>query len=311
MDKNILTIILNKEIVYTKVLMKKVLFFIILLFSLLQYAFANTFDIVARVNDEVITKYDLNNHSKLFTEYFDNNKFNNDEILDSLIEEKLKSNAIKNEKIVFDEKEFEYFLENFNKKNKIKNQHNKYFVNFLKNNFLWNKLIETKIAPNINISSSEVDDALEYLVEKPIRTRYNISQIIIYKNSHSSTKNIIEKLYSEITGKNNFEDIASKFSQNNKENKGYIGWIDEKDINPEIYLAIKNLQVNEITKPLYFGDDSSGYCIIVKLNDKKREKIAKNEDVLRVKYILYNQKLSLEIKKYLDNLYDNSFIEKY
>ncbi len=311
MDKNILTIILNKEIVYTKVLMKKVLFFIILLFSFLQYAFANTFDIVARVNDEVITKYDLNNHSKLFTEYFDDNKFNNDEILDSLIEEKLKSNAIKNEKIVFDEKEFEYFLENFNKKNKIKNQHNKYFVNFLKNNFLWNKLIETKIAPNINISSSEVDDALEYLVEKPIRTRYNISQIIIYKNSHSSTKNIIEKLYSEITGKNNFEDIAGKFSQNNKENKGYIGWIDEKDINPEIYLAIKNLQVNEITKPLYFGDDSSGYYIIVKLNDKKREKIAKNEDVLRVKYILYNQKLSLEIKKYLDNLYDNSFIEKY
>ncbi|MDD2839735.1 MAG: peptidylprolyl isomerase [Rickettsiales bacterium] len=290
--------------------MRKILFFILLSFTF-QYAFANDFDIVARVNNEVITKYDLNSYSKLFKEYLANDKFNKDEILDSLIEEKLKSKAIKGENIVFDKKEFEYFLENFYKKNAIKKSNNEYFTNFLKNRFLWNKLIETKIVPNINISHYEINDALEYLADEPIRTRYSISQITIYNNANSNAKSIIDKLHSEIKEKNNFEDIANKFSQDGKENKGFIGWIDEKDINPEIYAAIKNLQINAITESMYFGNKSSGYYMIIKLNDKKQEKVVKNEDIARVRYFLYNQKLKSEINKYLDNLNNNSFIEKY
>ncbi|HSQ97854.1 MAG TPA: peptidylprolyl isomerase [Rickettsiales bacterium] len=288
--------------------MKKILLFIILFLNFSRCLFANNFDIVARINNEVITKYDLNNYSKIFKSYFTNSKFTNEEILDSLIEEKIKSEAIKNENITFDNDEFKYFLENFSKKNKIKITKN--LRDFLKNRFLWSKLIETKIIPNINISSYETDDALEYLVENPVRTRYNISQITIYKTSNSNAKNIADKLYYEIKEKNNFEEIANKFSQYGKENKGYLGWIDENDINPDIYSAIKNLQINSITKPLYFGNSDSGYYMIVKLNNKKQERIAKNEDISRVRYILYNQKLNLEIKKYLDNLYNNSFIEK-
>lgn len=290
--------------------MKRILFLSLFLIFF-QQLFANDFDIVARVNDEVITRYDLNAYSKLFKEYFANDKFTSNEILDTLIEAKLRQKAIKDENIKYDEKEFEYFLKDFYAKNKIKNQNDKNFIAFLKNRFLWNKLIETKIIPNIDISANEIDDALEYLSNEPIRTRYNISQITIYNTPNSNAKSIVDKLYSEIKEKNNFEDIANKFSQDGKENKGYVGWIDEKDINPQIYSAIKNLQIKSTTQPLFLKDSSSGYYMIVKLNDKKQEKTAKNADISRVKYFLYNQKLNLEIKKYLDNLYNNSFIEKY
>ena len=89
-----------------------------------------------------------------------------------------------------------------------------------------------------------------------------------------------------------------------------MGWVDEKEISEEIYKNIKDLKVGSTTKPIYFGDSKSGFYMLIKLNDKKQEKVAKNEDLSRVQYILYNQKLQLEIKKYLEKLYSNSFVER-
>ena len=286
-------------------LIKKIIICFFLIFTKNQL-FANDFDTIARVNDKIITKYDLKKYSTFFKENFNQN-FTDDEILDQLIEKEIKLKAVKDEKIAFEEAEFEYFKSEF-KNNKIKNS--KEFDDFLKTRYLWNKLIETKIQPNINISTFEVNDSLEYLVDNPIRTRYNISQITIFQTQNSNSKNIIEKIYQEIKEKNNFEDMAKKFSQS-KENNGNMGWVDEKEINKEIYNNIKNLAVGSTTKPIYFGDSNSGFYMLIKLNDKKQEKVAKNEDLSRVQYILYNQKLQLEIKKYLEKLYSNSFIERF
>ena len=132
----------------------------------------------------------------------------------------------------------------------------------------------------------------------------------LYKKIIPPAKRNIEQLYAE-ANKNNFESIAEKFSEDNRKNKGYIGWVDEMDINDLIYDAVKNLQIGSISKPIYFGDGTSGYYMIIKLNNKKQEKIAKRDDIARVQYFIYNQKLNLEIKKYIDNLYNNAFIEIY
>ena len=237
------------------------------------------------------------------------------EILNGLIEEVLKEQAVKNEKIQFDEEEFKYFLDsNMEKDNINKNTKNvniELYTKIMKNNFLWNKLIDAKIRSRISVSNSEINDSIEYLTEKPLRIRYNISQITMYKTDNLDPKNIIDKLYEEINEKNNFETVARRFSQDNKENSGYIGWVDEMDINERIYQAIKNLPIGKISKPIYFGGETSGYYMIIKLNDKKEEKIAKRDDIARAQYFIYNQKLNLEIKNYLDNLYNNAFIEIY
>ena len=182
----------------------KILFIFIICFCLTGLCFADNFDTIARVNDKIITKYDLKKYSAFFKENFNQN-FTDDEILDQLIEKEIKLKAVKDEKIAFEDAEFEYFKSEF-KNNKIKNS--KELNEFLRTRYLWNKLIETKIQPNINISAFEVNDSLEYLVDNPIRTRYNISQITIFQTQNSNSKNIIEKLYQEIAEKNNFEDMA-------------------------------------------------------------------------------------------------------
>jgi len=282
---------------------------------------ASEFVAVARVDDRIITQYDLDNYIKIVQLYLDSSKeITPDvrkEILNGLVEEILKGKAVKDENIPFDEDEFNYFLEaNFERDN-IDENIEKYGINrdlyikIMKNNFLWNKLVESKIGRGVEVKNSEVSDSLEYLTEKPLRTRYNISQIVIYKNANSDPQAIVDKLYQEIMLNNNFESIARRFSQENKENKGYVGWVDEMDINETLYNAIKNLQVGSISKPIYLGDDSSGFYIIVKLNDKKQEKVAKKDDIARVQYFIYNQKLNLEIKNYINMLYNNAFIEIY
>ena len=300
--------------------MKKyiLLFFMVIFSTVLR---AENLKTVAVVNDVVITEYDLDNYSKIVKAHFKDIKDINNgikkEILNGLIEEVLKGEAVKNEKITFDQDEFEYYLDSTSKGSEMEKNVKKYnidknmYLNILKNNYLWSKLIDLKIRSRVNISNSEVDDSLEYLTEKPLRTRYNISQITMYKNENVDPKNVMEKLYKEIKSDNNFDMIAKKFSQDNKENAGYIGWVDEMDINDEIYEAIKNLPVGTTTKPIYFGNSNSGYYMIIKLNDKKQEKIAKKDDLARVQYFLYNQKLSLEIKNYIDALYNNAFIEIY
>lgn len=310
---------------FNKVFKKITIFFeLLLLFFLLfqkNFVFATDFKPVARVNDRIITQYDLDNYTKIMQLYFKNTSEINskikNEILNGLIEEVLKEQAVENEKIPFDEEEFNYFLQANMDKDNINKNVKKYGVDkdlyfkIVKNNFLWNKLIDTKIRSSINISNSEISDSLEYLTEKPLRTRYNISQIIIYKNNNSDPKAIVDKLYSEIVAKNNFESMAEKFSQDNKKNKGYVGWVDEMDINQNVYDAIKNLQIGSVSKPIYLGDQNSGFYMIIKLNDKKQEKIAKKDDIARVQYFIYNQKLNLEVKNYIDMLYNNAFIEIY
>lgn len=301
--------------------MKKILLFYCFVFLLVDISFASEFKAVARVNDKIITQYDLDSYTKIVQLYFKNTSEMNSEIkkeiLNGLIEEILKGQAVKNEKVPFDEEEFNYFLQANSEKDNIDENVKKYgidknlYVEIMKNNFLWNKLIDSKIRPIININNSEINDSLEYLTEKPLRSRYNISQIIIYKNSNSDPKIIVEKLYEEIMAKNNFESIAERFSGDNKKNRGYVGWVDEMDINPAVSVAIKNLQVGSISKPIYFGDQNSGFYMIIKLNDKKQEKIAKKDDVARVQYFIYNQKFNLEVKNYIDTIYNNAFIEIY
>ena len=59
--------------------------------------FAGNFDVVARVNDKIITNYDLNNYvniSQLFFKDTDNSKNFRQEILDWIIDNILKNNLL-------------------------------------------------------------------------------------------------------------------------------------------------------------------------------------------------------------------------
>jgi len=269
-------------------MIKKILFQLLLAFIAISSSFAGNFDVVARVNNDVITRYDLN-------AYLQDNKGTKTKVLNDLINTRLKQQAIDKENISLDAKEFEYYLELVQQDKNIQNIDE----SSLKINYLWSKLINEKIKRTVVITRSEVNDALEYINSDSIEESYNISQIVIDKKQNQDLN--VEKLYRQIKKQNNFEAIAKTFNGSN------IGWINKNDLNPKIYRNIKNLPIGTVTKPLSFED----YYLIVRLNDKKQERIALESDLTNARRIIYEKKLALKMQDYLNTLRNNSFIKLY
>jgi parvulin-like peptidyl-prolyl isomerase len=243
---------------------------------------SKNFKIVAKVNDRVITEYDLNN-------FLNERKIKDrGKGLDLLVENIIKQDAISNENIIFNSEEF--------KESEIKD----------KDEYMWTKLLNKVVRPRIILTKSELDDTLEYIGGKITNVRYNISEIML-QNNKQETKNIINKMYDEIIKNNNFSKIAGKFSEVNRDKNGLIGWVNKGEINKVIYNSIKNLQIGQISKPILLDD----YYIIIKLNDKIEENMIKTSEINKGNSILYEQRLSLAAKKYYDDLYSNALIERF
>jgi parvulin-like peptidyl-prolyl isomerase len=242
----------------------------VLFFLFCFKVFAGDTDLVAKVNDTYITKYDLKQSGKT---------------LNLFITDIIKKQAIEQNKVEFNEEEFE--------NSSFKSQ----------NDYLWDKLIYKNIAPTILITNKEIEDLLEYQGNSEFRIRYNISQIMIYKNTNN--ENIANKLYEEIKNNNNFEKLAKKFSEYNKEKSGLVGWVDKKELNKSIFEAINLLPAGQTTTPILINN----YYLLIKLNNREKIKIIRNEDIYRAKKFLFEKKLSLAVAGYYDDLYKNSLIE--
>ena len=109
---------------------------------------------------------------------------------------------------------------------------------------------------------------------------YNISEIVI---TNSDEKNQ-EKKFSNIR-KNikeiGFENTANIYSNSNTaKNGGLIGWVNELQLAKIIKKEIKQLKINQISKPINI---KNGY-ILIKLNDKKefKQKIDLEEEVKKL-----------------------------
>jgi peptidyl-prolyl cis-trans isomerase SurA len=312
----------------------KILTLLIITFSINFSAIAKTnseFQIVAKVNDEIITKHDLDYRYQVILlslrgQGVKNRDFIYKQSLEQLIEDEVKRQDLINKNIKLEEGELNYYIHNIEKDKRLKRgglksyfaSNNVSYDDYLqkvKNDILWNKLIKQNIEPNIAVFEYEIEEAVEYILKDSNRVRFNVSEIFIPVkniNKKNETKKSLEKLVKEIEISNNFEEVATKISRSStSKNFGNIGWLDENDINEKIFNGIKNLEKGEISNPVFIGDNESGGFYIFKLNDKKIERVIKEEEMNRVKSIIYNQKLNVAIKKYLDNLKSNAFVEIY
>ena len=163
--------------------MKSVIIFIISLF-ITQFSLASDFKVVAKVNDKIITKYDLDNYTNMLNTYFktsQNMNYNNlqNEVLNQLIDDTLKQEAIEKEKIVLDKDEFNYFLKTFEEKNNIKDyKYNKeLYLNTVKTNFL---LVNSNLIPANTGITFLLDIAFDTLFKASIKISFFIVNFIIY-----------------------------------------------------------------------------------------------------------------------------------
>jgi len=284
--------------------------FIIISFFIFQDA-ANTsqVDIAVKVNEEIITSYDvkkemnillaLNNQlkniekdklqniaknsliketiRKLEIQRVLNNKGNVNNNVDPVIENLISNLNLKNEE------EFKEYLKNYNisindiiEKIKIEND--------------WKAIIYQKYINKIEIDKKKIRNKISELKKKSFQVEFNLSEILFQIQNN----NTLEQTYEEILQSINdigFENTANIFSIADSSNTGgKIGWIKESNLSKVIEKNLIGVEVNKYTKPIKLGNN----FLILKVNDLRNINIEIDEEEEMEKLIFIETSAKLE-----------------
>ena len=279
--------------------------------------------IIVKVEDEIITNYDLKNKI-LITLILANQEINQQNIdelkkavLDQLINLKLKKMELSKYKIKKDEGRINSYLKSISGNN-IQNFKNKFFENNLDfelfldevdTEIRWQQLIYTLYGKKIDINEATIDVE----VEKIIKERSNVEEFELYEIEINSKLDVPEKqIIEDILKKINtigFENSALNFSASTTSSqKGYLGWINGKTLSKEIYLILSKMKIGEVSKPI----KKQNNILFLKLNNKRTIKPEQLE-IKKLKSDIIEKKkaglFNLYSQSRLSKLKNNSFIQ--
>ena len=267
---------------------------LVIFFSLINInAFSeNKFYIVAKVNNEIITNYDVeieSNYLKLLNPNL--NQLDKNRVIgiakNSLINEIIKQKQLEkifefdqSQKIIDQifkdfyinlgfskEKEFDQVLKN-KKTYSILEVKEK-----IKIDFLWNKLIynlhnkQIKVDKNKLLNKIKNSDQYKY--------QYLLSEIFFNKDKNESLENKVNKIKKSIDDVG-FNNTASLYSISDTSSVGgKIGWIKEENLSPKILEELYKIKSGEITDIIKIGNN----FLILKIEEIKKNKIEIDNEI--------------------------------
>ena len=263
---------------------KKILIFltfVVLINNNFSYGFE--IKIKAEIDNIIITNIDIENEKKylifLNSKLRELNQIDLDKVAkESLIREVIKEKELKKffdtnikYKLV-DKIEQNLLLKKNLKKNElidlleINNMDYEQIRKKLRIETLWNQLIYKKYIKNIKIDEVLLKERiLDQFNKTEKKYEYNLSEIVFEQKLDESYEATIKTIDESIKNLG-FENTANILSiSNSSKNGGLIGWVNELQISKEINNKLKELNINEVTKPIKIPN---GY-LLIKVNDKK------------------------------------------
>ncbi len=272
-------------------------------------------NIVLKIESEVITNFEIKNKILMTLTLLEkdiNQKNINalkEQSLESLIQHKLRKIELSKYNIEDDMNQIEQYLNSISSNN-IENLKSKFktnkvdydlFLDEIKTQLRWQKLIFQIYSKKIEIDKNMIDREITQFLKKNEKIEeYWLSEIEIFiDNSSSDQKKIIE-LEKQIKI-NGFKKTASQFSISpTSQNEGDLGWVSSKSLSTKIFNIIKKMNIDDISQPII----KQNTVLFLKLNDKRKSKINKI-NLAKLRKNLINQK-----KNELFNLYSNSHLSK-
>ncbi|MDC1176610.1 peptidylprolyl isomerase [Candidatus Pelagibacter sp.] len=299
--------------------MKKIqiLILLVIIFELISSIALSNVSINVKVNNEIISNYDIYKESQYLKILNSNlNKLDNKKILqlarNSLINEVIKKKEIlkfttlkKNNSLIDSYISNLYKKLNLNNINEFENlltQKESYTIEEIKNKINieihWNELIYSKYISKVKISK----DALKKKINQNVNQKqkeYLISEIIFNKKKDISI-NDLNRIIFESIKEIGFENTANIYSTSNTSKLGgKVGWINEKNLSPEILKVLNQLDNNNITQTIKIGRN----FIILKVDD------AREINLIIDKEKELNQLIEFEKNKQL-NQFSGIYFEK-
>ena len=253
------------------------IFFYSLIFSSNVIAIENK--ILFKVNNEIITSIDILTELKyLGTINNDLNKMPKKQAFEiakkSLIREKIKEIELKKifKEIIVEDEFINNLLVNHFESTEIKSifDFEKYFLlldispNLIKKKIsievMWNQFIFNKFNQNVKINKEIIKNEL---LTKDKQNEYLLSEIFFTINENEILEKKTNLLEKEINDKG-FSQTALTYSVSNTANKGgKLGWVKETIMSPKIKEIIKQIKINNYTKPIVLP----GGFLILKIED--------------------------------------------
>jgi len=271
------------------------------------------------VNDEVISRYDVNQRVRLIlvtsgipaTE--ENVKRIEEQAIKALIDEKIQiQEAIKLE-VPDSPDEINLMLDNIARGNQTTAQgilesitsqgvNSETLLSQIKSELLWNKIVRGRFGSYINISDEEVNIIYDRTIQNINNSQYDISEIFIGfedESEEEEAKELTERLTEQLKNEIAFEPVAQQFSQAPSSGQGgFIGWVSEGQLDPDIISNIKNLEIGSVSDPI---KTVNGYYII-KLNGKSEEG---GKNPMKNQYDLISVSFDIEDKIIAKDFSDN------
>lgn len=237
--------------------------------------------IIVKVGNEVITSFEIKNKI-LRTLILNNSNINQEnidklkeQVLDNLINIKLKENELKKTNVEIDTNRINEYLSKITSNDiaKLKNlfkQNNvsfELFIDELKTEFRWQKFIYQKYSKKIEVNENSLNDEIETLLKDQLEVKeVNLSEIQLLNNQNINNKKFIQNIFDEIK-QNGFENTALKFSvSSSSSEKGSLGWINIKTLSKSIYDLVSNMSPGDISEPII----QSNNILLIKLNKERK-----------------------------------------
>ena len=301
----------------------KIFIIVFFYFNLLFQANAITNKIVLKVENKIITNYEIKN--KILTSLVlagdeisqENINKLKKQAIETLIQNKLKIIEFEKFEIKKNSTKINSYLNSisgndiFALKNKFKNNNLDYdlFLKEVEIQTKWQNFIYLFYKEKIEIDENSVKEDLEKIIKsKKSYKEYNISEIEIITEKNSNSDQIALDLKNKIK-EEGFETAALKYSMSSSaNNKGNLGWINSNSLSKEIFEVLKIMDTGQISKPIK-RQNSILFLKLVDVRTSKTENINIDELKKRIIDQKKNEMFNLYSKSHLSKLKNTVLIE--
>lgn len=312
--------------------MKKIyykLFLLILIFQTQVIASSEIYKIKFKVNNEIITNYDIikeENYLKALNKTL--KEIDQNEIKkiasNSLIKEKIKKREIEKHYVVnYESNVIEPIIDNFIRELNLANlnEFKNYLITFdftideLRKKLIveqtWNKLIFDLYKDKIRINEDEIKLNLDKIEsDKSSQKSFNLSEIVFIENDKDNYKKKYDEIISSIN-RIGFKDTASIYSISaSSKLGGSIGWINQNQLSKIILDEIVFLETTQVSKPIL----TPGGSIIIKVNEIKDvpfNEFNREEELAKIKLAEKNRQLNEFSVIHYKKIANKSYVENF
>ena len=266
-------------------------------------AYAQTLGIAAVVNDDVISLYDLEARIDLLLATSNQQstpelrKRLSRQILNQLIDEKLKMQEAKRLGIRVAKRDLDNAIANMEERNKLPKGG---LAKFLKGNGIdqlvlldqieasiaWGGAVNRTFRSQITISDEEIDEVIAEIKESKGKPEYLASEIFLAVNNPGEANDVLNnanKLLEQLRKGANFIALARNYSQSaTAAVGGDLGWVRYGELAPEINRVLGEMKQGNVSTPIR---TVGGYHLVLKRDERVGQGIPPSEEKVDLRQV--------------------------